>query len=392
VDGPAVEPTRLQVLLHKRSLWVAGALVLAVLGILLGFKVFGKAKVKYTTVTVTRGDLESTVVAAGILQPLAYVDVGAQVSGKLKSIKVVRGDTVARDALLGEIDPDLLKTALTSANAALSSMTSLRTLKQATLLLAQEQRDRNETLATAGIISASARDITRADFKVAQADVAALTAQMRQASASVATATSNLGFTRITAPMAGEIVSISLLEGQTLNANQSAPTILRIADLGTITVWAQVSEADISRVKVGQAVYFTVLGQARRWDGKVRQILPTPELIANVVFFDVLFDIPNPDKELKIQMTAQVFIVLAQAKAVLLLPASAVGNAAEGTQVKVQVLEEDGSLQSRLVTLGIKSELYAEVKAGLVEGERVVTGGLKAPAASRSPLNTRKGP
>jgi len=107
---------------------VAGALVLAVLGVLLGFKVFGKAKVKYTTVSVTRGDLESTVVAAGILQPLAYVDVGAQISGKLKSIKVVRGDTVAKDALLGEIDPDLLKTALTSANAALSSMTSLRTL------------------------------------------------------------------------------------------------------------------------------------------------------------------------------------------------------------------------------------------------------------------------
>jgi macrolide-specific efflux system membrane fusion protein len=265
-------------------------------------------------------------------------------------------------------------------------------VKQSTLLLAQEQRDRNETLASAGIISASDRDITRAGFKAAAADAAALTAQMKEASAAVSTAKSNLAFTRITAPMAGEVVSISLLEGQTLNANQSAPNILRIADLSTVTVWAQVSEADISRVKVDQAVYFTVLGQTRRWDGKVRQILPTPELIANVVFFDVLLDIPNADRALKIQMTAQVFIVLSQAKGVLLLPASAVGNAAEGSQVKVRVLEDDGKLQSRLVTLGIKSELYAEVKSGLVEGERVVTAGPKAPAASASPLNTRKGP
>jgi len=117
--------------------------------------------------------------------------------------------------------------------------------------------------------------------------------------------------------MAGEVVSINTLEGQALNANQQAPNILRIADLSTMTVWTQVSEADIARVKFGQDVYFTVLGQSRRWSSKVRQILPTPKLINNVVFYDVLFDIPNPDRQLEIQMTAQVFIVLAQAKGVL---------------------------------------------------------------------------
>ena len=94
-----------------------------------------------------------------------------------------------------------------------------------------------------------------------------------------------------------------------------------------MTVWAQVSEADIVRVKVGQDVYFTVLGQPKRWSGKIRQILPTPELINNVVFYDALFDIPNPDRELNIQMTAQVFIVLAQVKNALLIPAAAIGNA-----------------------------------------------------------------
>ena len=227
---------------------------------------------------------------------------------------------------------------------------------------------------------------------MAQADVAALAAQMKEAAAAVSTAKSNLGFTRITAPMAGEIVSISLLEGQTLNANQSAPNILRIADLNTVTVWAQVSEADIAHVQVGQAVYFTVLGQTRRWDGRIRQILPTPELISNVVFFDVLFDIPNADQALKIQMTAQVFIVLAQAKGVLLVPVTAIGNAAEGAQTTVQVLDAKGVPRPRLITVGIKSEIFAEVKAGLREQEQVVVGGFKAPAAARSPLTSRKGP
>ena len=180
------------------------------------------------------------------------------------------------------------------------------------------------------LISTSDRDITKAAYDVAFADAASLSAQMKEAAAAIDTAKANLGYTKITAPMAGEVVSISLLEGQTLNANQSAPNILRIADISTVTVWAQVSEADIVRVKPGQDVYFTILGDSRRWNGKVRQILPTPELINNVVFYDVLFDIPNPERELKIQMTAQVFIVLAQAKGVLLIPAAAIGNAGEG--------------------------------------------------------------
>ena len=373
-------------------LWAAGGFAASVALALGWHALFAKTVSPYVTVTVERGDLESTVVAAGILQPIKYVDVGAQTSGKLKTLKVIRGEHVEADALLGEIDPDLANNALASAGAALANMTSLRTLKKATLLLAKEQQDRFESLASQGIVSTSDRDIARAAYKVALADTAALSAQVKEATASVDTAKANLGFTRITAPMAGDIVSISLLEGQTLNANQSAPNILRIADLGTVTVWAQVSEADISRVKLDQDVYFTVLGQPRRWNGKVRQILPTPELINNVVFYDVLFDIPNGDRALKIQMTAQVFIILAQAKGVLLLPAAAVGNAAEGSQFLVQVLDAGGKVEPRLITIGLKSELSAEVKAGLAEKERVVVGGLKAKSGTGSALSARKGP
>jgi macrolide-specific efflux system membrane fusion protein len=376
-----------------RRAWWAGVLLVAGAGAFGYHWAFGTAKVVYTTATVERGDVASTVVAAGIVQPIKYVDVGAQTSGTLQSLKVKRGDQVEKGQLLAMIDPVLANTALTSAKAALQNVSSQRSLKQAQLVLATSQRTRNDELFTAHLISAADRDITKASFDVASADVASLSAQVKEATAAVDTATANLGYTAITAPMAGEVVSINLLEGQTLNANQSAPNLLRIADVSTVTVWAQVSEADIVRVRPGQAVYFTILGDSRRWNGTIRQLLPTPELISNVVFYDVLFDIPNPKRELDIQMTAQVFIVLAQAKGVLLLPAAAVGNARDGATIQVQVLKADGTLEPRTITIGIKSEITAEVTAGLVEKEQVVLKGAPAPAptAPKSALTGRTG-
>ena len=396
-DEPAAPPTTrhsaLPALLRRRSPWLIGALLLAAASAFAYHLAFGKAKVVYATVAVERGDVESTVVAAGILQPVNYVDVGAQTSGTLKSLKVKRGDQVVAKQLLAEIDPALADTALASANATLENMTAQRALKQAQLVLAKAQRDRNDALFARQLISASDRDVTRANDDAAVADVASLSAQMKQATAAVDTAKANRGYTNITAPIAGEVVSISTLEGQTLNANQQAPTILRIADISTVTVWAQVSEADIVRVKPGQDVYFTVLGSPRRWNGTIRQVLPTPELINAVVFYDVLFDIPNPERELKIQMTAQVFIVLARAKGVLLIPTAAIGNAGEGASINVRVLNANGTVEMRAIKIGIKSELAAEVKAGLKEKERVVIGGIAAQAKqTSSALSSRKGP
>ena len=383
----------LQGLMKRRSVWVMAVLVILGAGVF-GYRwAFGKAKAVYATVTVERGDVESTVVAAGIVQPFSYVDVGAQTSGMLKTLKVKRGDQVAADQLLAEIDPILADSALTSANAALRNMIAQRAVKQAQLVLTKAEQTRSDKLYSEQLISTNDRDITRASYQAAFADAASLSAQMKQATAAVDTAKANVGYTKITAPMAGEVVSISLLEGQTLNANQSAPNILRIGDISTVTIWSQVSEADIVRVKAGQDVYFTILGDSKRWTGKVRQVLPTPELINNVVFYDVLFDIPNPERELKIQMTAQVFIVLAQAKGVLLLPTAAIGNAGEGSEVEVQVLKPDGGVEARTIQVGIKSELMAEVKFGLKEKELVVLrGGTVVKGTTKSALSTRKGP
>jgi len=375
----------------KRYIWLIGAIVVIIIGFFVYHWIFGKAKVLYVTASVERGNIENSVVAAGIIQPIRYVDVGAQTSGLLKSLKVKRGDQVEAGQLLAEIDSVLTQTAITSAEATLENMTSQHSLKQAQLVLAKLQRNRNDSLFSYHSISASDHDITQANYDVAFADVASLSAQMKQATATINTAKANLGYTKIMAPIAGEVVSISLLEGQTLNANQQAPNILRLADISTVTVWAQVSEADIVRVKPDQDVYFTILGDTTRWNGKVRQILPTPELINNVVFYDVLFDIPNPERELKIQMTAQVFIVLEQAKSVLLVPSAAIGNANEGAEIKVKILKPDGDTELRTIKVGIKSEISAEIKSGLKEKELVVIREIKAKNKTKSALSAQKG-
>jgi macrolide-specific efflux system membrane fusion protein len=379
--------------LQQYRLWLIATLIIVSAGVFGYYWAFGEAKVVYATATVDRGDVESTVVAAGIIQPIKYVDVGAQTSGNLQSLKVKRGDQVEKGQLLAVIDPILANTALKSASAAFESMTAQRALKQAQLALTSVIHNRSEAIFALGEggISANDRDIALANYNVAFADVASITAQLKQSAAAIETAKVNLNRTQIMAPISGEVVSISLLEGQTLNANQQAPNILRIADINTVTVWAQVSEADIGRVKANQEVYFTVLGDSRRWTGKIRQILPTPELINNVVFYDVLFDIPNSGRELKIQMTAQVFIVLAQAKAALLLSTAAIGNTPENTTIKVQVLKADGSVEPRTIKIGIKSELLAEVKDGLKEKEQVIIREINTTTKTKSPLSASKG-
>jgi macrolide-specific efflux system membrane fusion protein len=381
--------------LPSHSIWLVAVILACAAGTTFGYRwYFVPAKVQYATATVERGDVESTAVAAGIIQPLNYVDVGAQTTGQLRSLKVARGDKVEKGQLLAEIDPILAATALVSAQAGKEDLTAQGEVKRAQLVLAKLQMDRNDILLKADAVTASERDIAKSNYDVAFATVDSLSAQIKEATAGVDTAKANMGYTKITAPIAGEVVTLTVLEGQTINDKQQAPTILRIANLDTVTVWAQVSEADIVRVKAGQDVYFTILGSAeRRWTGKVRQILPTPELINNVVFYDVLFDVANPDRVLKIQMTAQVFVILEQAKNALLIPNAAIGNALPHTQTKVRVLTTNGTVESRAIKIGLKSEIMAEVTEGLQENEQVVLGEIKSQDQDRtkSALSAQRG-
>jgi membrane fusion protein, macrolide-specific efflux system len=379
----------------SHALWLIAALCACAAAGTFGYRwYFVPAKVQYATATIERGDVETTVVAAGVLQPLNYVDVGAQTSGQLKSLKVARGDAVKKGQLLAEIDPVLADTALASAQAGMEDLTAQREVKRAQLNLAQLQKVRNDVLVKADAVPVSDEEVAKSNYDAAAFTVNSLTAQIKESTAAVDTAKANLGYTKILAPIAGEVVSLTVLEGQTINDKQQAPTILRIANLDTVTVWAQVSEADIVRVKAGQDVYFTILGSAeRRWTGKVRQVLPTPELINNVVFYDVLFDVANEDRILKIQMTAQVFVVLEQAKNVYLIPNAAIGNAPPHSEITVRVLNTDGGIESRPIKIGVKSEIMAEVTEGLQEKEQVILNAIKAQdqARTKSALSAQKG-
>ena len=207
------------------------------------------------------------------------------------------------------------------------------------------------------------------------------------------------------------MVAQSAKQGQTLNANQQAPLIVRIADLSTMTVQSQVSEADVSKLRPGMAVYFTTLGDTgQRWNGTLRQINPTPETVNNVVLYDALFDVDNRDGALMTQMTAQVFFVAAQAKGAVLVPVSALrpatapagsrrgagttgaaaavdprSNLANGPAV-VRVVAPDGSVAPRDVRVGMVSRISAQIVSGLEPGERVVVGQREAaPAAAAKP-------
>ena len=166
-----------------------------------------------------------------------------------------------------------------------------------------------------------------ASYKTAQADITAINAQIEQSRLTLATAKEDLGYTQIVAPMDGTIVAIVTEEGQTVNANQSAPTIVKLAQLDTMTIKAEISEADVMKVQEGQSVYFTTLGDSEtKHYATLRQVEPAPDSIntesnststsssSTAVYYNALFDVPNEDGKLRIDMTAQVYIILDEAK------------------------------------------------------------------------------
>ena len=334
---------------------------------------------------VQKGDLEDTVSATGTLQPRDFVDVGTQVSGQVKRLHVEIGDRVEVGQLLAEIDSTVYQTRVEATQAQLRNQRAQLAERQANLRLAEQKAQRQANMMREQATTAEAVQVAQAELAAARAQINSLKAQIQQTESTLRGDRANLAYTRIHAPMAGTVVTKAAKQGQTLNANQSAPIVLRIADLSTMTVQTQVSEADVSRLRIGIPVYFTTLGDARkRWYGELRQINPTPEVVNNVVLYNALFDVPNPDGALMTQMTAQVFFVVAEAKDAVLVPLSALNRNT------VRVIHEDGSVEQREVKLGARNRVMVQVLSGLAPGERVATSerapqGARAASAARTP-------
>jgi macrolide-specific efflux system membrane fusion protein len=329
------------------------------------------------TQAVTRGDIEDSVTAVGTLDAIKSVDAGAQVSGQLKSLHVEIGDKVAANQLVAEIDPASIENRIEIDQAELANLEAQLVSTKAQLVLKEANIERQRSLVATKSVSQSTLDQAIADHTAAQADVQAIEAQIRKQKATLVGDKVDLGYTKIYAPMAGTIVANPAKEGQTLNANQTTPTIVTIADLSTMTVKAQVSEADVGKLKIGMDAYFTLLGQpGKRFTGKLRQIQPMPDTENNVVLYYALFDVANPTGELMMSMSAQVFFVEAAAKDVLVVPSAAIrtarGDGGGKPRTEVTVLTPSGATETRPVEVGIRNRVSAEIVNGLKEGESVV--------------------
>jgi len=363
-----------------------------------------------TLATVQRGDLEDTVTATGILQPRDYVDVGTQVSGQLKKLAVEIGSRVKAGQLIAEIDPTVYQSRVEADQAQLRTQQAQLVDKQAQLTLAEQQHDRQVNMMKDNATTQDALQTSEAALRSARAQIDVLKAQLEQTQSTLRGDQASLSYTKIYAPMSGTVVAQSAKQGQTLNANQQAPVVVRIADLSTMTVQSQVSEADVSKLRAGMPVYFTTLGgTGKRWAGTLRQINPSPETVNNVVLYDALFDVDNRDGALMTQMTAQVFFVTAEAKGAVLVPVSALrpatapaarrgarstdaGAAVDprtslaNSPAVVRVVAADGRIAPRDVRVGMVSRVSAQIVSGLEPGERVVAGQrTAAPAAAGKP-------
>ena len=390
---------------------------------------------QFITADVSRGDIENSVLATGVLEATKMVSVGSQVSGQVKKMYVVLGDQVKQGQLIAQIDSIRQENELKTAEANIKNQQAQLATRQANLAKVEAEYNRQKAMYAQDATSRAELESALASFKTAQADITAVNAQIEQSRLTLSTAKEDLGYTRIVAPMDGTIVAIVTEEGQTVNANQSAPTIVKLAKLDTMTVKSEISEADVMKVEEGQTVYFTTLGNSeKKHYATLRQVEPAPNSIntesnsntsstSSAVYYNALFDVPNEDGKLRIDMTAQVFIILDEAKNVLTLPASAVQTSnrpqrqrgqnpnreagaeqprgersreentnnpnrparleltAEERQLveqgkasigMVRVLQADGSAKPQSVLIGLNNRVTAQVIRGLKQGDKVV--------------------
>jgi membrane fusion protein, macrolide-specific efflux system len=295
---------------------------------------------EYLTTQVTRGDIEDLVTSTGTLQPRDYVDVGAQVSGQIDKINVEVGDMVKKGDVLATIDAETSQARMDQAEASLaSSKNSLETQKEN---LKKTERDylRQKNLYEQDATTKQALLDAETAFENAKRQIRNSELDIKRQEASMRIDKKNLAFTTIAAPIDGTVMSIAVKLGQTVNASQNVPNVMRIANLSTMTVQAEVSEADYAKLYKGIPVYFTTLGgNNRRWYGQLKRIEPTPTVRQSVVLYNALFDVENDSGELMPQMTAQVYFVNAEAKNVLMVPMAALQ---QGQQIARELAQKEG--------------------------------------------------
>lgn len=329
---------------------------------------------------VRRGNVRQVINASGTVNARRKVDVGAQVSGEIEALYVDIGDELHHGDPIAKIDARSQQNNKDTAQAQLESRQAALTAAQATLIEAQQKYSRQQSLVKRGAASRESLEAAQAALQSAQSAVNQAQAAVRQSQIDVDTAGLNLGYTQVNAPIDGTVIAVPVEQGQTVNAIQSAPTLVVMADLSTMTIKAEIAEADVNKVKPDLPVSFTLLGNNRqRYTSTLRSIDPAPLAVSdnaansdNAVYYYGHIDIDNPERLLRIGMTANIEILVDQVEDVLIIPMTALQDSDDDESEKVLVLDERGFPQPREVVLGLQDGINAEVKSGLQEGEKVV--------------------
>ncbi len=371
--------------------WLFAALTaLVMILVLWGYSASRSKPNPLMTAAVRQGDIENVIAATGKMDAIERVNVGAQVSGQVKKLYIKAGDNVRKGQLIAEIDDQPQRSDLRNAQAALSVAQADLQSRQATLVRQQAQFQRLQQMVKTNAVSRQDFDTAAEAWRIAQAELTAQQARVIQAQIEVDKKQLDLGYTRIMAPIDGTVVAIVTKQGQTVNAVQSAPTIAKLAQLGTMTIKVQISEADITNIQPGQQAWFTTFANPdKRYNATLRSIELAPEsvmkddaLMGNsesntvsstnaAVYYNALLDVPNPDNALRISMTAQVNLLRDQAKNALLVPVQATKKASDG-RTYVEIADQNNQPEKRYITTGISDSVDIQVLSGLRLGEKVI--------------------
>ena len=347
-----------------------------------------KQETTYLTESVTRGNVEKTVVASGSVESVNEVDVGAQVSGKITKLYVKLGQEIKKGEMIADIDSTTQINTLNTKKAALVSYQAQLKAKRTAYDVALSSYNRLSKLYTQKATSLDSLNTAKSTLDNAKAEMEAIEANIKQAEIEVNTAETNVGYTKITAPMDGTVISVPVSEGQTVNANQTTPTIVTIADLSKMKIKPEISEGDITKVKAGQEVSFTILSDSQTVYHSVidsvdpantttsdssstsSSISSSSSSTTSAIYYYANVLIDNPDRTLRIGMTTENNIKIANAKDVLLVSNMAIQKR-DGKSV-VNILNDKNQPEQREVETGVQNDFQTEIKSGLNEGEKVI--------------------
>ena len=348
-----------------------------------------KQETTYLTESVTRGNVEKTVVASGSVESVNEVDVGAQASGKITKLYVKLGQEIKKGEMIADIDSTTQINTLNTKKAALVSYQAQLKAKKTAYDVALSSYNRLSKLYMQKATSLDSVNTAKSTLDNAKAEMEVIEANIKQAEIEVNTAETNGGYTKITAPMEGPVISVPVSEGQTVNANQTTPTIVTIADLSKMKIKPEISEGDITKVKAGQEVSFTILSDSQTvYHSVIDSVDPANTTITDssstssstnssssssttsAIYYYANVLIDNPDRTLRIGMTTENNIKIANAKDVLLISNMAIQKR-DGKSV-VNILNDKNQPEQREVETGVQNDFHTEIKSGLNEGEKVI--------------------